>query len=393
MARNKSFDAYLLIPMLLVPVVLSCTNGPDQAVRTAAISHDDDAADEYGSNAADEAFTSGDANRDLLLFGQGNPARDVAFQTKAATNLQQHTPPSEGADFDPSLDSSANTIVFASTRHSPNSHLYTKPAEGATITQLTDENASDAQPIYSPDGSKIAFASDRAGHWDIWMVDSDGRNPRQLTNNNMPELHPSWSPDGSQIVYCRVHPRDGHGELWTCDVSNPGVKRLIGEGLFPAWSPKGNVIAYQRARSRGSRWFSIWTIQLQENEALFPTEVASSTDAALIAPSWSPDGTRIAFAWVHSPDTKDASTNAIRHGRSDIGIVDADGRGLQRLTSGSGEHYSPSWAADGRIFFTARRSNSETIWSLRPFRPSGMDLPPALTGTRKAAQVIETLDQ
>lgn len=387
----KSFGAILAAGVCLC-VALSCTTGWERtASRTVPASTDER---EYGpeSAGAEGSWAESDANRDLMLFGQGNPARDVAFQAKAATNLQQHTPPSEGADFDPALDASASTIVFASTRHSPHSHLYTKPAQGATITQISDENASDAQPVYSPDGKQIAFASDRAGHWDIWLLDADGRNPRQVTNNPMPELHPSWSPDGKQIVYCRVHPQEGQGELWICDVDNPGVKRLIGEGLFPSWSPKGDAIAYQRARARGSRWFSIWTIQIQENEALFPTEVASSTDAAFIAPCWSPDGTRIAFAWVHSPDSRNEAGQAVRRGRSDIGVVDVDGRGLQRLTSGTGEHYSPSWSSDGRIFFTARRNKTETIWSLRPFRPSGFETPPALTGSRKAAQVIETVD-
>ncbi len=335
-----------------------------------------------------------ETDRDLLLFGQGSVARDLSFETRAASNLQQHTTASDGADFDPHVDPTGKTLVFASTRHARVSHLYTKPVDGATMTQITDEQANDAQPVYSPDGNQIAFCSDRAGHWDIWVIDADGRNSRQITDNPLPELHPSWSPDGRRLVYCRVNPREGRGELWVAEIDNPGIKRLIGEGLFPSWSPQGNRIAYQRARSRGSRWFSIWTVQLEENEALFPTEVASSAEAALIGPSWSPDGSQLTFSWVHGGDSAAGGDPRVGgQGRADIGVVDADGRGLQRLTSGSGENFSPHWGSDGRIYFTAKRQGSETIWSLRPFRPIQLDQPPSLSRNRQAAQVFETAVQ
>lgn len=331
-------------------------------------------------------------DRSLLLFGEGAPARDAAFEAKAAANLQQHTPLADGADFDPTVDPAGGRIVFASTRHSKFSRLYSKQVDGATITQITDEQANDAQPAVSPDGKSVAFSSDRAGHWDIWIIDIDGRNPRQITGSPMPELHPSWSPDGKRLVYCRVHPREGRGELWISETENPGVKRLLGEGLFPAWSPTGDQIAFQRARSRGSRWFSIWTIQLEDNEALYPTEVASSNEAALIAPCWSPDGNQIAFTWVEGgeaePDQDGVPTG--RGIRADVGIVDVDGRGLQRLTRGAGENYSPHWAGDGRIYFSSRRGGGETIWSLRPYRPPISDPASALSRTRQSAQALET---
>lgn len=328
---------------------------------------------------------------DLRLFGQSPTALDVAFEGKAAANLEQHTTPGEGADFDPNVDPTGHNLVFASTRHSRYSHLYVKATEGAACTQLTDENANDSQPVFSPDGKRIAFASDRGGQWDIWVMDADGRNPMQITSSPMPELHPSWSPDSKRLVYCRVNPREGRGELWISPLDNPGVKRLIGEGLFPSWSPKGDKIAYQRARARGSRWFSIWTLQLEKDDALFPTEIASSPQAAFIAPTWSADGSQIAFASV-------LPGQAIEHedprlsgqGSSDIGVVDSDGRGLLLLTSGSHENYSPHWASDGRIYFASRRSEAEAIWSLRPLRPgmgNEMAVPPA---GRQAAQVIRT---
>ncbi len=329
------------------------------------------------------------ATRDLHLFGQGALNSELAFEGKAASNILQHTTPSDGADFDPHVDPSGKTLVFASTRHSRYSHLYLKPTSGAAITQLTDEQANDAQPCFSPDGKRIAFTSDRAGHWDIWLVDVNGRELTQVTNSPQPELHPSWSPDGRQLVFSRVNPGSGCGELWIAVLENPGIKRLIGEGLFPAWSPTGRQIAYQKARDRGSRWFSIWTIQLQDDEAMYPTEIATSSEAAMIAPSWSTDGSQVAFAAVRPAriDRGDSPDPRITgFGRSDIGIVDADGSGLQSLTDGRAQNYSPCWAADGRIYFTAKQADTETIWSLRPFSPQPPEKP-LLPPFRRAAQI------
>jgi len=342
------------------------------------------------ATADSEAARAFAADRDLCLFGSTDPARDVTFEGKAATDIEQHTAPGEGADFDPDVDPTGKMLVFASTRHSHYSHLYVKSIGGAVITQITDEHANDVQPTFCPLGERIAFASDRGGDWNIWIVDTKGGNPTQITNTPAPELHPSWSPDGKRLVCCRLNEDENGGELWVLDLENPGVKRLIGEGLFPEWSPTGDRIVYQRARERGSRWFSIWTIELRDDEVLYPTEVASSPSAAYISPAWSADGTQIAFTAV-SPVRDQVDGQEILRisgaGRSDVVVVDASGRGLQRLTDGRGENYAPSWAIDGRIFFTAKLRSSETIWSIRPFRPPVFDEPTVTTGNRRAAQV------
>jgi TolB protein len=345
------------------------------------------------SPASRTAAAEFDRSRDLRLFGTDDAAQDIVFEGRAAIDIEQHTFPGEGADFDPDVDPAGKHLVFASTRHSRHSHLYTKAIGGAVITQITDEQADDSQPAFDPSGDRVAFTSNRSGQYDIWVIDANGKNPTQITNNAAPELHPSWSPDGRCLVYCRLTSNENRGELWVVDLENPGMKRFIGEGLFPDWSPKGDKIVYQKARERGSGWFSIWTLDFQNGEVLYPSEIVSSPSAAYICPTWSADGDQIAFAAVMG--TKPPMSGGETHppaikGRSDILIVDTDGRGLQRMTDGHGESYSPAWAVDGRIFYTAKFNEGETIWSVKPFRPARPNEPSITTGNRRAAGVFET---
>jgi len=303
----------------------------------------------------------------ISLFGDLPDASAVPFEGKAAAGLQQHPFTGEGADFDPDVERTGQLLVFASTCHSPRADIYIKAIGETAITQLTDDPASDVQPRLSPDGKHVAFCSDRTGNWDIWVTSIDGQMVQQLTKSPAAEIHPDWSPDGQRLVYCLLNPQNGQWELWTLDLRHTGTRKFIGYGLFPRWSPKDDVIVYQRARARGNRWFSIWTIRLVDGEPRFPTEVAASSDHALIAPTWTTDGTRIVYCSV-DPASPDGVSVTDRPVRGDLWITDADGRGKIRLTKGDAVNYSPVCGADGRVYFASNRSGSENIWSIVPIR-------------------------
>src|SRR5205814_4658824 len=123
----------------------------------------------------------------------------------------------------------------------------------------------------------------------------------------------------------------GNWELWTVNLTG-GERKMIGLGVFPSWSPEKTVdrIAFQRARQRGSRWFSLWTLDLVDGEARRVTEVAVSSNAAAVSPTWSPDGKRSVFATIIDP----SRSNGHRRGEQDIRTVAADGRDRRRLTDG-----------------------------------------------------------
>jgi Tol biopolymer transport system component len=295
------------------------------------------------------------------IFGEFDGVERTAGKAHGNGGFQEHTFIDEGFDSDVSVDPTGKWMVFTSTRDSEHPNIYLQKVDGVSVIQLTNDEADYAYPVFSPDGKQIAFCSTRAGNWDIYLMDADGRNVVQVTTGPLQHVHPSFSPDGTRLVYSCLGSKSGQWELWTVDL-NTGEKRMIGFGLFPSWSPAKDLdrIAFQRSRQRGGRWFSLWTLELADGEARRVTEVAVSSNAAIVAPSWSPDGKQLAFATIAEPGN---STAAKPLGQQDIWTINVDGTNRHRVTDGVGMNLSPFWASDNRVFFVSDRGGTECIWS------------------------------
>ncbi len=323
---------------------------PNQAVRP-----------DYTQNVAKRSIGS------MGLYGQVRTATHTRTSPlDGIHNLRQVTFTSEGADFDPDIDPSGTVLVYASTRHRETSDLYIKAVNGEALRQLTDDPANEVMPTFSPDGSRVAFASDRSGNWDIYVMETAGGQPVQVTRDATDDFYPNFSRDGQKLIYSTFGTQSGQWEMVIVDLNNPATKRYIGHGLFPDWSPTQDKIVFQRARQRGTRWFSIWTLDLINGEPMNPTEIAASSNAAAITPDWSPDGKQVVFCTVIDPDAEDS----LGPHQADIWLVNTDGTNRVRLTMGRFANILPNWAGNGTIFFTSDRSGEdmENIWSITPDR-------------------------
>jgi TolB protein len=281
-------------------------------------------------------------------------------------DIQRLTTTAEGADFDPAVHPTAGVIAFASTRHRPTADLYAQRVGSAAVTQLTNDPANDVMPAFSPDGNRLAFASDRDGDWNIYLMDARGGRPVQITTDATPDLHPSFSPDGKRLVYAAFNAQSQQWELVVTELDKPGSRQIIGQGLFPTWHPTDDTILYQRARQRGTRWFSIWSVDLVDGDPGAPTELAVSANAACITPQWSADGRHIVFCTVIDP----AADETQRPSQADVWVMRADGTQRTRLTTGRFANLQPIWSPEGAIYFVSNRGPNglENIWAVKPHR-------------------------
>ena len=132
-------------------------------------------------------------------------------------------------------------IAFASVRDGYaafHNEIYVMNADGSGQTRLASNSATDYQPAWSPNGSKIAFASDRDGNFEVYVMNADGSGQTRLTSNPADDFYPAWSPDGSRIAF--TSERDGNGEVYVMNADGSGLTKLTSnsaEDYYPDWGP------------------------------------------------------------------------------------------------------------------------------------------------------------
>jgi dipeptidyl aminopeptidase/acylaminoacyl peptidase len=208
-------------------------------------------------------------------------------------------------------------------KHEMRAHIWIVPAAGGTPRQITFSERGENGPQWSPDGRSLAFVSSRGTGTDvkaqIWILPMDGGGEAyQLTTSKENVTGFEWSKDGSRIAFLAVDTLPKGDEAKTARRDDPQVFE------------------------ENFRLSHAWVIDVATKKA---TEVAHGNLTVNGAPSWSPDGTRLAF--------QAAPTTMIRDSRSDIYLVTIADKAMTKITTKPEAASPPAWSPDGKtIAFT-----------------------------------------
>jgi TolB protein len=186
----------------------------------------------------------------------------------------------------------------------------------------------------SPDGSRIAFAMDVAGNFEIFVMQSDGSQVTQLTNHPGLDLLPSWSPNGQKLVFARTRQDFSGIDIYVMDANGGNQTLLADNGDNPRWAPNGRQISFERPAGAGL--LGLYVLDANGRNLRNLTNNIGDRSAA-----WSPDSSKLVFQ-RYDPQT----------GSQDLYAIHADGSQLTRLTNAEGTEIHPRWSPDGaRLVF------------------------------------------
>ncbi len=233
--------------------------------------------------------------------------------------------------------------------------IYIMNQDGTNQINLTNNAATDTEPAFSPDGSKIAFTSDRDGNSEVYVMNANGSGVTRLTFETANDSSPTYSPDGSKITFASS--RDGNSEIYTMNADGTNQVRRTSNTTFdgsPSYSPDGNKILYVGTSAPNRDLFTM------NSDGSSPANLTNQP-GFYTRPFYSPDASKIIF--IYGGDVT-AQTNW---------VMNANGTNRRTLANGGdgGGKFSP----DGR----------KVVWSCCNTSPTFSGL---FMGTAKTSEMV-----
>lgn len=262
----------------------------------------------------------------------------VAFAQEDRTQITTGT----YRDVDPMISPDGNSLAFASNR-TGHFNIFVFSYKTSGTLQLTQSDKDDRYPNWSADGRKVVFGSDRTGKGDIYETSNDGSSGfLQLTDSALLEEYPNYPSDRRGLLYARDSTKSGFTQKMQVILSDslPASSNavVLAEGDQPRFSPNGSRIVFVSHRTKND---DIWTMTREgSSQTQLTTDDKDDTD-----PFYSPNGSKIVFS-------------SKRTGNYDIWVMDSDGGNQRQLTFDQADEIQPCWSIGGYIYYTHKVSET-----------------------------------
>lgn len=258
--------------------------------------------------------TRGDFNQLCLVNADGTDYRQI-------TNVEAH-------NYYPVFSPLGGSIVYASNQNGGYFDLFLFVFNGSRLLRLTENIGNVISPSFSPDGGTILFANRAAeGPTSLWTVENTGKNPRLLYAGPNTIVSADWSPDGNTIAFAMAVDQPNAYEIFLMDTDATNVRQITygleGIGGSLDWSPDGKYLLIYAGPAGDKDIFRI------DVEAETAEQLTNGGNNA--ACSYSPDGQWIAFNSLRNND------------QADIFIMRADGSSMRQVTDNPEPDWQPQW--------------------------------------------------